>query len=236
VDRRRERFNHTLNELGADLIIESLITYQSEERVVKIKDVISKRLKSVQVAVENPTNLHNALALIRSAEGVGVQGVHLVDVQSRKWPRGKQTTQGATHWMEIHHYNRIGDLLAHMKDEGFAIAGGVPGAEMELSEVPVQQPVCMILGNEEVGLSEEALAGCDYLYSIPMYGMSQSLNLSVSGALTLYDIVTRKRKSMKELGDFSPKQQNIELAWHLYRLIGDGRAQHYLDYHNRSPL
>lgn len=134
--------------------------------------------------------------------------------------------------MDIHHHKNTTLFLEQMAEGGFKLAGGVPGAEMTLSDVPVEEPLCILLGNEEFGLSEQALSACDYQYSIPMFGMSQSLNLSVSGALTLYDIARRKRDHIIGSGDFSDQERRVELAWHLFRLIGDRRAGQYLTYHN----
>ena len=230
--RRRERFHVWLEKLGSETIIDKLGRYVSEARIEKIRTVVANRLTTVQVAVENPANIHNALALVRSAEGFGIQGMHLIDVQNRKRPRGRQTTQGATHWMDIHHYKQTRDFIEYAKGEGLTLAGGVPGAEITLSEIPIDRPLCVVLGNEERGLTEEALSACDIHYSIPMHGMSQSLNLSVSGALTLFDISSRKRASMEAPGDFNSRDQHIELAWHLFRSIGEDRAHKYLNYHN----
>ena len=62
---------------------------------------------------------------------------------------------------------------------------------MPLSRIPVDEPLCLLLGNEQRGLSAAARAACDGLFHIPMVGMSESLNLSVTAAIAMHDVLPR---------------------------------------------
>ena len=87
------------------------------------------------------------------------------------------------------------------------VAGGTVDATVALSDVPVEKPLCIIIGNEQRGLSKSAQAACDIRYQIPMFGMSESLNLSVSAAISLYDTTSRKRQLLKCASDLTQDQQ-----------------------------
>jgi tRNA (guanosine-2'-O-)-methyltransferase len=88
-----------------------------------------------------------------------------------------------------------------------------------VSELPVDAPLCVLFGNEKVGLSEETLAACDLTFRIPMVGMSESLNLSVSAAITLYDVSARRRAALGRVGDLQGEALALERARYYARSI-----------------
>ena len=88
-------------------------------------------------------------------------------------------------------------------------------ADVNISDVPVNNPICLMIGNENRGLSTQAQDACDLTYRIPMHGMSESLNLSVSAAISLYDTTQRKRALLNNAHDLSPTQQ-LNLRAHYY--------------------
>ncbi|MCB1080387.1 MAG: hypothetical protein KDK69_01070, partial [Chlamydiia bacterium] len=108
---------------------------------------------------------------------------------------------------------------------GFHLAGASVEGTMMLEELPVDRPLCLLFGNEHRGLSEDAKKICDFLFSIPLYGMVESYNLSVSAAITLYDYLKRKRLALKQDGDFSEEEYLAEKAHYYVRSLGAETAQ-----------
>ena len=90
-----------------------------------------------------------------------------------------------------------------MKNEKRVIAGAIIHAEKKLSELKIDKPICILIGNEQRGLTHEAKNACDILFSIPMCGMVESLNLSVAAAISLFDLTQRKRMTLKNNTDLS---------------------------------
>lgn len=207
-------------------IVERLQPFLTDERFAKIESIGQSRLDDVAVATEGIWDIHNAMAVVRSAEAMGVDRVFLVDCDYKKG-QGHQTSRGTLDWVQVEEIDEWSLFKSRMHQEGWKLAGACPRANMKLSELPVDGKICLLLGNENRGLSQEARESCDYLYSIPMYGMVESLNLSVAGALSLYDVTTRKRAQM------TAKDPAVGLnrkAWLMIRSIGVHRAQQMLEH------
>lgn len=215
-----------LNLYDPDFVIKKLSSILTDERYLKIEAISTQRLDDVAVAAEGIWDIHNAMALIRSAEAMGVDQVFLVDGDYHKI-KGRETSRGSVDWVQVEEVDLWSNFSKKMHAEGWKLAGACPRGSITLEELPVEGKICLLFGNEHRGLSEEARASCEYLYRIPMFGMVESLNLSVAGALSLYDVTTRKRS----LGVVS----NLELAqrrkaWLMIRSVGVNKAQKILEH------
>lgn len=178
----------------------------TEARQQRIEQVISGRLKGVQLAVECPSDINNALAAIRSCEAMGISTIHIIDPEGDA-RYARSVTQGAVYWVNLHFHKSLEAFLNTMRSEGILLAGAIMDGDTELTETPIDAPICFVLGNEQRGLSQSAIEACDFLYRIPMVGMSESMNLSVCAAITIYDTSTRKRKLIKAKSDLSAVEQ-----------------------------
>lgn len=187
-------------------LIEQLAPYLTEERKARIDAVIQHRLTSIQLAIESPSDINNALAAIRTAEALGVSQIHLISPEGNAGA-AKQITQGAIYWVDVIYHPHWMSFLSLMRSKSALLAGGIIGSSLTLTEVPVDQPLCLLIGNESRGLSHDARSACDYLYSIPMMGMSESLNLSVSAGISLYEVTSRRRQLLEVASDLNPMQQ-----------------------------
>ncbi len=195
-------------------IVETLRSYLTEVRQEKIERLLDSRLPQIQVAIEAPSDPHNAAAIVRTAEALGVVDVHLV-ASERRALHARSTTQGAYRWVRTHHHDQLPGFLAQEALEGVTLFGAWMDAERTVHELPVDRPVCVVFGNETRGLSDRARAACAGGFRIPMVGMSESLNLSVCAAITLYDLTSRHRAEGAVVLDASQREQL--------------RARHYMD-------
>jgi len=211
-------------------IIEALKPHLTKARKERIEPILDNRLHTIHVAIENPTDIHNALAIVRTSEAFGIMHLHLIGKPRKK--KGKQTMQGADKWVEIHYYTDLGKFLNYMKRENLLLYGATPKGHTTLSKLPINQPFCLFFGNEMLGLTDDALESCDETYQIPMYGLSESFNLSVSAAISLYDVTSRKRGTLQAAGDLSQKQQLEEKALFYFKTIGTDKAQKILNLEN----
>lgn len=195
-----------LEKYSPEHIIERLEPYLTEQRRQRIDQVLAARLSSIQLAIEAPSDINNALAAIRTAEAMGVAAVHLINTEGDA-KSIRVVTQGAFYWVDIHFYDSLDAFLDYAKQQQLCLCGGVMHADKPIGDVSVAKPICIMVGNEQRGLSDEAIAACDELYTIPMCGMSQSLNLSVSAAISLYDTTQRKRALLQQPGDLTLQQE-----------------------------
>lgn len=188
----RSELDRLITRFGPDRVVRSLEAYVSEPRRERIEAVLDGRMRGVQVALEEPTDPHNAAAVVRTAEALGVLGVHVIGAEPGAL-HARSTTQGAYHWVSTRHHPDLATFLHDVRGECSIIAGADMEGPVTVDELPVDEPLLLLFGNEQRGLSDEARAACDVQFRIPMFGMSQSLNLSVSAAISLYDVTTRRR-------------------------------------------
>lgn len=183
-------------------IIEALSPFLTDHRKARIASVVRHRLDSITVAVELPGDINNALAIVRTCEALGIAAMHIISAEHAT-NYIQNITKSAFYWVNIIFHNTLDEFLAVMKTEKRLLFGAVLNAEKKLSDVSIDKPICLLFGNEHHGLSDEAKKACDGLYSIPMCGMLESLNLSVAAAISLFDASERKRAQIRDNTDLS---------------------------------
>ena len=197
----------------------------TQERVHVIDGVLAKRVHQVEVALEAPYDIHNGLAVVRTAEAMGVGHVHFIKAQMKKG-QGKNTTKGTLKWI---HLSRHPDIVTFSRgNTACFLAGATADGEMSLEDLPVDRPLCLLFGNEKEGLSPQAKMGCDCLFRVPMFGMVESLNLSVAAGITLYDYLKRRRSFLGRDGDLSAKEILKEKARFYVRSLGVAESSEIL--------
>lgn len=211
----KKNHHSVIEQHGANAIIEALEPFVTDRRKARINSVLSHRLDSIHLAIECPSDINNALAAVRSSEALGVSTIHIITPESDAGSM-RTVTQGAFYWTTIIFHQTLEDFLENIKKENRLLAGAIVDGPTILGEIPIENPLCLLVGNEQRGLSDEARNACDILYRIPMVGMSESLNLSVSAAISLYDITQRKRESLKQTGDLpETKKQTLKARYYM---------------------
>ncbi len=168
------------------------------ERARLFREVADRRQQGA-VVLEDVHDPHNAAAVFRTCDALGFQRVCLVFDQEAPFdPRatGKLSSSATNKWLDFDVYGSIAACLADLRRDGCEVVATVAGGGAEsLFAADLAAPrLAVMLGNEQRGLSEEALTLADRRLTIPMAGMVRSLNLSVAAALVLYE-VTRQRRS-----------------------------------------
>jgi tRNA (guanosine-2'-O-)-methyltransferase len=203
---------------GAGRVISEVAPYLTEARRTRIDSVLSGRLSSLHVAVERPQDPHNAAAVVRSAEAFGVMHVHVIDAPEGTLHAG-QVTQGSFNWLHTHHHADQAAFLGLTRAGGVRVAGALMKGQVAVDDLPVDAPLCVLFGNEKTGLSPELQAECDLTFRIPMVGMSESLNLSVSAAISLYLVSRARRALLSAPGDLAGEELLRERARYYARSI-----------------
>jgi tRNA (guanosine-2'-O-)-methyltransferase len=176
----------------ARLVVDALGPHLGDERREKIDRVAAGRLNGLVVVLENVRDPHNGGAALRSCEAVGVREVHVI---GSSFGFSERVTQGCDKWLDIRRNEGIGRCVTDLKSRGFKLYAAIPGAPTSLEDLDAVTPAAFLIGNERDGLSEEARAACDVEFTIPMFGFSQSMNLSVATALCVYTHAQRRRRA-----------------------------------------
>ena len=180
-------------------VAEYLTQYVSEERLERIRQVLGNRTRHITVVLEDLYQPHNASAVLRSCDGFGIQDIHIIESRNQ-FDASKGVTIGADKWLSLTRYNEenVSNTKAcfqALREQGYTIVATTPHEQdVNLSELPVDQKTALVFGTELEGLSDEALELADSYVKIPMYGFSESFNISVSAALSLYDVTQRMRE------------------------------------------
>lgn len=200
-----------LTRFPAENIIQLLEKYLSERRLQRIHSVLNSRLQSIDLAIEAPYNIRNALATIRSAEALGINTVHIIN-PGDEIIGAHGTTQGAIYWINVIYHNHLTEFLSYCQQHHIELYGGVTDTAITINHIPVTHRLCLLFGNERYGLSNESKQACKQLFTIPIYGMVESYNLSVAAAISLYDVSQRKRQLLKQKGDLNTENKTQQRA------------------------
>lgn len=191
-----------IDAIGAERVVANLGQQLTEPRLTSIERVVTARLHGVHVAAERPGDPYNAAALVRTAEALGVLHVHVVGVADGSL-HARRTTQGSFNWVHTSHHEDFAAFHGTLRKQGVKLFGALMEGECALEELPVDAPFCLLFGNETTGLSQEALAACDVRFRVPMFGMSESLNLSVSAAISMYATCGARRRLLGRMTDMT---------------------------------
>jgi len=188
-------------------------SFKTEKRTNKIISVINARQKSLHVVLENIHDPHNVSAIFRTCDSVGVGKVSLV-YNKEEFPRiGKKSSASAYKWVEKEKYKSVRDCYSSLKENGFNIfVSSISSESKSIYDLDLSQKAAIVFGNEHRGVSKEAEELADEKFIIPMYGMVQSLNVSVAAAITLYEALRQRLiKAMFDKSEYSKDELEIKI-------------------------
>ncbi len=147
----------------------------------------------MHLVLENIHDPHNVSAIFRSCDAVGLPLVSLV-YNYEKFPKiGKKSSASAFKWVKRQKFTNIPDCYSALRNDGFKIyASTLKDTSVNLYDLDLSEKVALVIGNEHRGISGEAEKMADSTVYIPMFGMIQSLNVSVSAAVMLYEAARQR--------------------------------------------
>jgi len=191
---------------------------RTSRRQERVRQVLQRRRTTLTVVLEDVHDPHNASAVLRSCDGVGILDVHLVYVNEEP-PRksfARKTSGSAAKWIRLHFHDSIEACYERLRSEGKSIYATALGRESrDLYQVDLVKPAALVFGNEMRGVSEAGIAGADATVYIPMQGMVESLNISVACAVSLYEAMRQRRAvGAYDTPELSPEElAELEAEW-----------------------
>lgn len=168
--------------------LEKLVSLLSPEKRARMQQIINDRTRYVTLVLEDMYHSLNASATLRTAECFGIQDVHVVE-DTAKFQVQQGIAKGASTWLTIHHYKNSASCYEQLKQKGYRIIATTPHADaILLPDILIGRPCALVFGTEDRGLSDVAIQEADVCVKIPMYGFTQSFNVSASVALCLYQV------------------------------------------------
>ena len=168
----------------------------TERRLRRMTGVLARRQPDLAVVLENVHDPHNVSAVLRSCDAVGVLTVHLVYTIEALPELSEHVSGSALKWLDIVVHPDIPQCYAALRAQGMQIYATYLGdlsKSLDIYTLDLTQPVALVFGNEQRGVSDEAVRLADAPVYIPMVGMVQSLNISVACAVILYEAFRQRR-------------------------------------------
>ncbi|MGB1294174.1 MAG: TrmH family RNA methyltransferase [Flavobacteriales bacterium] len=221
------------------LELENLLT---DKRKLRFDKVLNSRTDYMAIVLEDIYNPQNANAVIRSCDCFGIQNVHIIEDRNFHEERN-ETSKGAEKWLNVHHYNNPDqnkrlECVKTLKKDGYRIVSAMPHKQgVTLDEFDVTKgKFAIVLGNELHGVSKEIEKLSDEYINIPMHGFTESLNLSVAGALCMNHLRLKMEKQLDNWLIEGDDLQNLRLLW-VSNSVGNGDymlKRMYDDYLNQK--
>ncbi len=198
-------------------LIKYMEGFVSERRRGRLQEVLAERTRHMTVVLEDVYQAHNASAVLRSCDCFGVQDVHFIENRN-KFKISEDVSMGSTQWLTINKYNEGENntvkCINELKSKGYRIVATTPHKDdCTIAELDVTKPFALVFGTEIDGISETVFEMADEFVKIPMYGFTESFNISVCAALCMYELTTRIREQEIPYQINESDKQEIYLEW-----------------------
>ena len=198
----------------------------SEHKIQLFDFVASERTKHITLGIENIFQEHNASAVLRTCDCFGIQELHVIE-KNNEFAINRDIALGAGRWIDVHNYrseNPSEDCMNLLKNQGYKIVATTPHTEaFTINDLPLEQPLAIFFGTEQEGLSESVLQAADYQVKIPMFGFTESFNISVSVAILLNTLRKRLVDSDIEWKLSQEEQTYLKIEW-CKKILRSGQA------------
>ena len=198
--------------------------------------IAADRTKHLTIVMENIYQEHNASAVLRSCDCFGLQDLHVIE-KDNTYKIQRDIALGAGRWVDMYNYddseNVTKDCLNDLKSKGYKIVATTPHTDSQtIYDLDLTQPIALVFGTERRGISEEVVEMADEFVKIPMYGFTESFNISVSVAIVLNTLRQRLEQSDLNWKLSDEEQTLLKINW-CSKILNGG---HLLEKKFRSDL
>ncbi len=177
-------------------------------RRFRLEQALARRTRTLTVVLHGVHDPHNQAAVMRTCEALGVQEVHVVETDQPPLRPSPRVSQNAHRWLDLVHHPDLAAACRELGGRGFRLAAaGFGRRAVPLVELPATRPLALVLGNESRGLTAAEQGACDLTFSIPLHGLSQSLNVSVAAGVALGWLIEARRRTWGGPGDLSDEER-----------------------------
>ena len=200
-------------------LIDHLGLFVTDHKKALIEETLNQRTTYISVAIEDVYQSQNASAVLRTSECLGIQDVYVME-NWNDYTVNPNVTLGASKWLNIRRYNEENTdnttaCFEHLHNAGYRIVGTSPHPDYPaIEDFDISEPFVLVFGNEIEGLSEKAISLTDEMLRIPIYGFTESYNISVSAAICLYSLVQRIRKERTDWRISEEQKNELRYEWY----------------------
>lgn len=196
-----------------------LSQFVTENKKQKVCQVLENRTRAVTVVLEDIYKSHNASAVLRTCDCLGIQDVHVIEnVNTYKF--NPHVLRGCANWLSISRYNEnkatnTRNCLNALKKQGYKLyATSLDPSSKSYNSVDCHDKVALIFGSEYLGISDTVIEMADELIHIPMMGFTESFNVSVSAAVVLSDVLPKIKNHLPDWPLNDSEKQQLTFDWY----------------------
>jgi tRNA (guanosine-2'-O-)-methyltransferase len=213
-------------------------SHLTERRLARIRQALDNRTRCITVLLEDIYDPLNASAVLRTADGLGIQDVHIAENRHAFSVHAKVSGRAA-HWLSIFRHRLdfkseqvdiherpsgvpASTKLAYetIRAQGYKIIATSPrGQSTPLSEINLREKNVIALGSEKWGLSDWAIENADTTVALPMLGFTESYNISVTAAMVLHFLSQRLRSERSDWGLEKKEKEELWQKWTTHKAI-----------------
>lgn len=194
-----------------DEIIRHLDPFVTDRRRERIREVVGERTRTVVPVVEGLYNMGNVSAVLRSAEALGYQSLHVIEGEKR-FSNEARTAAGTRQWLDVERWSEADTCYDALRDRGYRLLVADVEDAQPLEEVDFTRRTAVVFGNEAEGVSERTKERADLAIRIPMVGFVESYNISVAAAITLYRAYRDRLERQGRHGDLNEAERERLVA------------------------
>lgn len=205
------------SELYKEKLTEYLESFVSERRLGRLKEVLDKRTNHLTIVLEDVYQSHNFSAVLRSADIFGIQTLNFIENRN-KYKVSEDVSMGSTQWLSINRYqnkeNNTKQCLQDLKAKGYKIvATSLHKNSISLNQLSLEQPIALVFGTELTGITKDVEDVADEFVTLPMFGFTESFNISVCAALCMYELRNKLENSGISFGLTETEKKDIYIEW-----------------------
>lgn len=201
----------------------------SENRKTVIENVVNMRTDHFVPVIENIHKAQNASAVLRTCDCLGLQDVFVIE-NNNKFAVTDDISLGANKWLNIQKYssfeNNTKQCFDDLRAKGYKIIATMPYKnDINLQDIDIKDKCAVVFGSEVDGISQEAINNADAFMKIPMYGFTESFNISVSAAITMHYLTDKLRKSNMDWHLSEQKIYDTLILWALQSITSKDKIE-----------
>lgn len=192
--------------------------FMTDERRDQMAQVLAHRTKYLTVVLEDIFQPQNASAVLRTCDCFGIQDVHVIE-NKNEFIVNPEVEMGSSKWISIHRHNQqqnnTREALQKLKKQGYRIVATSPHKDdVNLEGLDLNAgKLALIFGTELTGISDIVREEADEFMKIPMYGFTESFNISVSAAISMHSLKHRLLQSSIKWQLSEDDHQQVYLQW-----------------------
>jgi tRNA (guanosine-2'-O-)-methyltransferase len=198
---------------------------------------LAERSRSLVVVLDDLVNARNASAVVRTAESLGLQEVHMIQREGRV-ALERTVTMLAQRWLDLFWYERASTTIEALRERGYRILVSDYSEDARpIDDVPLTDKVALCFGSEQSGVSEALRETADGFFYLPSVGFTSYVNVSVAAGISIHAIDARQRREGLRTPIDAADRATLRKSWYAALARGDQpRARRYLAWLDDPPV